>query len=265
MMIAPSIQAAEALPVHQNTPRTRAERVQWLLRELPRLYPDAHCALHFRSPWELIVATVLSAQCTDERVNKVTPALFNRLPAMTDFAEVSQEELEKLVHSTGFFRNKAKNLRACAKELIEKFHGKIPRDIDILASLPGIGRKTANVVLGNAFDLNQGMVVDTHIGRLSRRLGLTSHEDPVKVERDLMRHFPSHTWKDLSHWLISHGRAVCKAQNPACPSCPLAEGCPSAGKFIRLRDPIRTPKTSQKRTGTVPNRPKSSIRSKSRT
>jgi endonuclease-3 len=198
------------------------------------LYPDAHCALHFRDAWELIVATILSAQCTDERVNKVTPALFERLPGMKDFATVSQEELEGLIRSTGFFRNKAKSLRACARDLLEKFQGDIPRELEVLASLPGIGRKTANVVLGNAFGLNQGMVVDTHIGRLARRLGLTHHADPVKVERDLMRHFPSSTWKDLSHWLISHGRAICKSQRPACGICPLAEGCPSRGKF----DPV---------------------------
>lgn len=222
--------AGDNLPV-----RTRSQRAQWLLQELPRLYPDAHCALTFHTPWELIVATILSAQCTDERVNKVTPALFKRLPDMQSFAVVSQEELEVLIHSTGFYRNKAKNLRACAKELLEKYNGEIPRDLEVLASLPGIGRKTANVVLGNAFDLNQGMVVDTHIGRLSRRLGLTKHTDPVKVERDLMRHFPSHTWKDLSHWLISHGRSICKAQKPACTICPLASGCPSQKTFITAK------------------------------
>jgi len=233
-----------------HSPRTRAERAQWLLHVLPLLYPDAHCALKFRTPWELIVATVLSAQCTDERVNKVTPALFQRLPDMHSFTTVSQEELEKLIHSTGFYRNKAKNLRACARELLEKYDGEIPRDLGLLAGLPGIGRKTANVVLGNAFDLNQGMVVDTHIGRLSRRLGLTRHEDPVKVERDLMRHFPSHTWKDLSHWLISHGRAVCKAQNPACTICPLAKGCPSSGKFNKSAFRRDSPRSTRRKSPT---------------
>lgn len=241
------------VPGSVHPPRTRAERAQWLLHELPLLYPDAHCALNFQTPWELIVATVLSAQCTDERVNKVTPALFARLPDMQSFASVPQEELEKLVHSTGFYRNKAKSLRACASELLEKYHGEIPRELEVLATLPGIGRKTANVVLGNAFDLNQGMVVDTHIGRLSRRLGLTRHEDPVKVERDLMRHFPSHTWKDLSHWLISHGRAICKAQNPACTICPLANGCPSRGKYGKSKPKSRV--LSTKRTkGTKPTK-----------
>lgn len=218
--------------IPQGSLRTRADRARWLLQELPRLYPDAHCALNFSTPWELIVATILSAQCTDERVNKVTPALFKRLPDMEAFAKVDLPELERLIHSTGFFRNKAKNIRACAGVLLERHGGEIPRDLETLASLPGIGRKTANVVLGNAFDLNQGMVVDTHIGRLSRRLGLTTHEDPVKVERDLMRHFPAHTWKDLSHWLISHGRAICKAQNPACETCPLLSGCPAGDKIL---------------------------------
>jgi len=215
------------------------------------LYPDARCALVFRTPWELLVATILSAQCTDERVNKVTPALFERLPEMKDFATVSQEELEELIRSTGFFRNKARNLRACARELLQKYHGEIPQDLELLAELPGVGRKTANVVLGNAFSLNEGMVVDTHIGRLSRRLGLTRHEDPVKVERDLMRHFPRETWKDLSHWLISHGRAICKAQNPACPVCPLASGCPSSGK-AHIR---RKPSVRQHRSGPNPGTP----------
>ncbi len=206
----------------------RKQRATWLLGRLPELYPDAHCALLFRSPWELLVATVLSAQCTDKRVNLVTPVLFDRLPSVESFAAVSQEELESLIHSTGFFRNKAKNLRACAVALLRDYGGEVPKELSSLESLPGVGRKTANVILGNAFGINEGMVVDTHIGRLSRRLGLSGHNDPKKVEADLIKLFPRDSWKDLSHWLISHGRAVCAARKPACVSCPLASHCPSA-------------------------------------
>lgn len=208
----------------------RAQRAQWLLRELPRLYPDARCALNFRTPWELLVATILSAQCTDKRVNLVTPALFARYPGPSEMAQARQDEIEELIRSTGFFRNKARHLRLCAQRIAEDYQGELPKDLDALADLPGVGRKTANVVLGNAFEINAGMVVDTHIGRLSRRLGLTRHSDPVKVERDLMRHFPRESWKDLSHWLISHGRSVCVARRPRCLTCPLATHCPSAEK-----------------------------------
>jgi endonuclease-3 len=197
-----------------------------LLRELPRLYPDAHCELTFSNAWELLVATILSAQCTDKRVNMVTPALFARLPRPQDYSTVEQAEIEELIRSTGFYRNKAKNLRACAAQIVEQHGGEVPADLAALADLPGVGRKTANVVLGNAFDINAGMVVDTHIGRLARRFDLTRHTDPVKVEKDLMRHFPRDSWKDLSHWLISHGRAVCKAPRPLCHECPLTAGCP---------------------------------------
>lgn len=207
---------------------TRRETAALLLERLPRLYPDAHCELNFRNPLELIVATILSAQCTDKRVNLVTPALFARCPTVQDYATISQEELEELIRSTGFFRNKARNIRACARALLENHHGEIPRNLDALAALPGVGRKTANVVLGNAFGINAGMVVDTHIGRLSRRFRLTRHTDAVKVERDLMKVFPQETWKDLSHWLISHGRTRCYARRPDCQTCELSDFCPSA-------------------------------------
>ncbi len=209
---------------------TRRETARRLLEELPRLYPDAECALVFSSPLELLVATILSAQCTDKRVNMVTPAVFARCPEVADYASISQEELEALIHSTGFFRNKARNIRACAQVLLERHGGEIPRSLEELAQLPGVGRKTANVVLGNAFGLNEGMVVDTHIGRLSRRFRLTRHDDAVKVERDLMNLFPRESWKDLSHWLISHGRARCHARKPDCPACELASFCPSVEK-----------------------------------
>lgn len=208
---------------------TAEEMADWLLGRLPELYPDAQCELFYRSPWELLVATVLSAQCTDKRVNQVTPGLFERLPRMRDFAEVSQEELEGMIHSTGFFRNKAKNLRACAHLLLEEWGGEVPRELGALASLPGVGRKTANVVLGNAFGINEGMVVDTHIGRLSQRLGLSKCKEAKGIERDLMRLFPRDSWKELSHWLISHGRAICGARKPKCGGCSLARECPKVG------------------------------------
>lgn len=206
------------------------ERAAWLLMQLPQLYPDAHCALEFQNPLELLVATILSAQCTDKRVNIVTKTLFARLKSLEDYANISQEELETLIYSTGFYRNKAKNIRTCARQLLEIHHGIIPQDLDTLASLAGVGRKTANVLLGNAFGINAGMVVDTHIGRLSRRLGLTTATNPIKIEQDLMALFPQESWMNLSHWLISHGRAICQSRKPDCLLCPLAHECPSAGK-----------------------------------
>lgn len=229
----------------------RAGRAAWLLRELPRLYPDAHCELTFSNPWELLVATILSAQCTDKRVNLVTPALFARLPGPEAFMRVPLGELEELIRSTGFYRNKAKNLQACAEQIVTRHGGKVPADLAALADLPGVGRKTANVVLGNAFDINAGMVVDTHIGRLARRFDLTRHTDAVKVELDLMRHFPRETWKDLSHWLISHGRAVCKAPRPLCQDCTLRLGCPEfARQEKRLNSAARknTPRRATRET-----------------
>lgn len=209
---------------------TRRDTAQRLLRELPLLYPGAHCELIYSNPLELLIATILSAQCTDKRVNMVTPALFSRCRRVEDYAGIGQEELEGLIRSTGFFRNKARNIRACAVRLLELHGGEIPRELEALAALPGVGRKTANVVLGNAFGINAGMVVDTHIGRLARRFRLTRHADAVKVERDLMKLFPRDSWTDLSHWLIAHGRAVCAARRPACSVCTLADFCPSAGK-----------------------------------
>ena len=178
------------------------KRAEVLLRLLPRVYPEAHCELQFNSPLELLVATILSAQCTDKRVNIVTENLFRRCRTVTDYASIPQEELEEIVHSTGFFRNKAKNIRAMAAALIKDHEGEVPRSLAELAALPGVGRKTANVVLGNAFGMNEGVVVDTHVGRLALRLGLTSNTDPVKVETDLAGLFPRERWTDLSHWLI---------------------------------------------------------------
>jgi len=206
----------------------RRWRAEELFDQLLELYPDAHCALHHRNPFELAVATVLSAQCTDERVNQVTPALFRRFPDAPSLAEASQEEVEALIHSTGFFRSKAKSLVGLARVLMQEFEGELPRTLDELVRLPGVGRKTANVILGNAFGLDEGVVVDTHVGRLARRLGLTRREDPVHVERDLMQLFPRDRWTPLSHLLISHGRALCVARRPRCGECPLAPICPSA-------------------------------------
>jgi endonuclease-3 len=207
---------------------SRKERANRLLVELPRIYPDAKCALEFSNPLELLIATILSAQCTDKCVNLVTRTLFERCKTAADYASISQEELEKIIRPTGFFRNKAKNIRACAAELLRLHGGEVPRELDALAALPGVGRKTANVVLGNAFNINAGMVVDTHIARLSRRFDLTRYEDPVKIEADLMRLFPRDSWKDLSHWLIAHGRARCTARNPDCAGCELVTLCPTA-------------------------------------
>jgi endonuclease-3 len=199
-----------------------------LLRVLAKLYPDAHCALNFRNPLELLVATILSAQCTDTRVNMVTPALFKTFPSTAAFANADQQILEKAIQSTGFFRNKARSIKEACKIIVEKHEGQVPGTLEELVSLPGIGRKTANVVLGNAFDV-PGITVDTHVGRLSLRLGLTKHHDPVKVEHDLMKLVPKKQWTMFSHRLIFHGRQVCYARKPACSRCALSELCPKIG------------------------------------
>jgi len=213
---------------------TKKERAERLARDLPAIYPDAHCELDFRNPLELLVATILSAQCTDVRVNMVTKALFKRCKTAADYAAIPQEELEEIVQSTGFYRNKAKSLRGMGTALAERHGGKVPSTMAELSAIPGAGRKTANVVLGNAFGINEGVVVDTHVGRLSLRLGLTTNSDPVKVERDLMKLFPQEQWTLLSHWLIWHGRRRCKARNPECEACELRTLCPSADRPDRF-------------------------------
>ncbi|MEI6082263.1 MAG: endonuclease III [Verrucomicrobiota bacterium] len=213
---------------------TRKQRAEELARELPRIYPTAHCELDFKNPLELLVATILSAQCTDVRVNIVTKALFKRCKTATDYAAIPQEELEEIVRSTGFYRNKAKSLRGMGTALVERHAGKVPSTMAELSAIPGAGRKTANVVLGNAFDINDGVVVDTHVGRLSLRLGLTTNSDPVKVEQDLMKLFPQEQWTLLSHWLIWHGRRRCRARNPDCKECELRSLCPSVDTPDRL-------------------------------
>ena len=206
----------------------RVVRTREIRDRLKREYPGAHCALHHRNPLELVVATILSAQCTDKRVNEVTPELFRRMPNARAYAEASLAELEGLVQPTGFFRNKAKSLKGLGIALVERHGEKVPSTMAELVELPGVGRKTANVVLGNAFGIDEGVVVDTHVGRLSRRLRLTTHEDPVKVEADLVRLVPKESWTEWSHLLIEHGRAVCLARKPACDRCVLADLCPSA-------------------------------------
>lgn len=206
---------------------TRSERATALAARLPIIYPDAHCELNYNSPMELLIATILSAQCTDKRVNIVTQQLFQRCRSVEDFASIPISELETIIHSTGFYRAKAKNIQTAARQILERHNGQVPADMDSLAALAGVGRKTANVVLGNAFGINEGVVVDTHVGRLSRRLGLSRHTDPVKVERDLARHFPQDRWALLSHWLIFHGRRRCMARKPDCAHCELLDLCPT--------------------------------------
>jgi endonuclease-3 len=200
-----------------------------VVRLLRGEYPDATCALHFTTPLELLVATILSAQCTDQRVNQVTKDLFKKYCTAADYASTPLDELERDIQSTGFFRNKAKSIVACCKVLAERYGGQVPQDIDALVELPGVGRKTANVVLGTAFRIASGVVVDTHVARVSRRLGLTPQKDPAKIEQDLMALVPTQEWIDLSHRMIHHGRRVCVARKPKCGECVLGGICPRIG------------------------------------
>ncbi len=199
---------------------------------LEELYPDAHCALIHSNPLELLVATILSAQCTDERVNLVTRTLFKKYKTVQDYANVSQEELEEDLKTINFYKNKSKAIRGMATILIDRHKGKVPQTMEDLVALPGVGRKTANVVLGNAFDIQIGVVVDTHVGRLARRLGLTTNEDPVAVEADLMKLVPQKNWTKIAHLLIWHGRSVCKARRPLCALCELVTHCPQKGVVL---------------------------------
>jgi endonuclease III len=203
-------------------------RATLIYDRLAAAYPDAHCALDFKTPFQLLIATILSAQCTDKRVNLVTPALFKRYPTPKALASAETEELEDLIRSTGFFRNKAKSLIGMATAVDASHGGVIPEEMDSLVKLPGVGRKTANVILGNAFDKNEGVVVDTHVGRVSQRLGLTKQTDPVKIEQDLMQLLPRERWTMLSHLLIEHGRQICDARRPRCEACVLNDVCPSS-------------------------------------
>jgi endonuclease-3 len=205
-----------------------AERAKVILRRLKRRYPDARCALDHGNAYELLSATILSAQCTDVRVNLVTPTLFARYPDAAALAGARSEDVEEIIRSTGFFRNKTRSLIGMAQAVVAEHGGEIPRTMDELRVLPGVGRKTANVVLGNAYGINEGITVDTHVARVSGRLGLTNEEDPVKIERDLMPLFPRKDWALLSHLLIFHGRQTCIARRPRCGECPLSDLCPSA-------------------------------------
>ena len=204
------------------------ERADLIYKRLNKEYPDAHCELDHASPLQLLMATILSAQCTDKRVNIVTPALFRKYPDANALADANPEEVEDLIRTTGFFRNKTKSLLGMAKAVVERHRGEIPAKMEDLTKLPGVGRKTANVILGNAFGINEGVVVDTHVGRLSLRLGLTRETNPVKVELRLMKLFPRKVWAKLSHLLIFHGRRVCLARAPKCGMCVLSDICPSS-------------------------------------
>ncbi|MCX5765346.1 MAG: endonuclease III [Gemmatimonadetes bacterium] len=207
-----------AVTKKRATPRPRAAA----------LYPDAHCELDYQTPFQLLVATILSAQCTDKRVNMVTPALFERFPSPRALADAPLGEIEELVRTAGFYHNKAKNIQGMARALVEHHDGEVPTTMEELVVLPGVGRKTANVVLGNVFGINAGVVVDTHVARLSTRFGLTRETDPVKIEQALIPLFPREQWTILSHWMIWHGRRVCDARKPRCSECTLRDICPSA-------------------------------------
>jgi endonuclease-3 len=209
---------------------TAPERVAAILAILDRTYPEVRCALNHENAWQLLVATILSAQCTDVRVNMVTPALFKRYPTAKALAKIEPEELEPVIQSTGFFRNKAKNIVGAARRVMEAFGGEVPETMDELLSLPGVARKTANVVLGSWFGRGEGVVVDTHVHRISRRLELTKSDDPVNIERDLMKVLPQAKWIDFSHQIIHHGRALCVARGPKCMECPLETLCHAADK-----------------------------------
>jgi len=206
----------------------KTQRTEEILQRLKEEYPDACCALDHRTPLQLLVATILSAQCTDKRVNMVTPALFERFPNADSLAAADMAELEEMIRTTGFYRNKAKSLRGLGQALQSDYDGEVPSTMKELSSLPGVGRKTANVVLGNAFGIDEGIVVDTHVGRLSNRLGLSEESNPVKIESDLMALVPEDAWTLWAHLLIFHGRQVCKARKPACADCVLVDLCPSA-------------------------------------
>jgi endonuclease III len=219
--------AAPHIPPDE-TPSQKYLRTRKLIERLKAAYPDARCSLNYTNPLELLVATVLSAQCTDERVNIVTRSLFQKYRTARGYAEAPPGELEKDIKSTGFYRNKAKALRACCAELVQRYDGHVPADMPALVQLLGIGRKTANVILGNAFDIAEGIVVDTHVRRLAGRLGLSPHTDPDKIEQDLMVVVPREDWVAFGHLLILHGRKICTARAPRCPVCPVNDLCPSA-------------------------------------
>ena len=229
-------------PVHPVTPPRkvlkpksagdRRGRLQRIFEELDRLFPQATCALNHKNPWQLLVATILSAQCTDERVNKVTPDLFKKYPTMQDFANASQDELAQDIRSTGFFNNKARSVIGAARKIVGEYRGEVPRSMDELLGVPGAARKTANVVLGTAYGIASGVVVDTHVARISRRLDLTRQTDPVKIEQDLMKIVPQDRWVLFAHQVIHFGRQICIARKPRCASCPLDPHCYAKDKTL---------------------------------
>lgn len=212
---------------------TARERVEQLVKALPKVYPDAHCELDFRNPLELLVATILSAQCTDKRVNAVTPALFAKYRSAADYAKAPPATIEKMIRSTGFFRSKTKSVRGAAAAIVAEHGGRVPDTMEKLHELPGVGRKTANVVLGNAFGKDEGIVVDTHVIRLSHRFRITRQTDAEKIEQDLIKLVPRKHWTKWSHWLIWHGRRRCFARRPDCHHCEIFRLCPSGPKFVR--------------------------------
>lgn len=226
------------------------KRTAEIIKRLRKAYPDAHCALRHTNPFELLIATILSAQCTDERVNIVTATLFRKYKSPQDFVKVSQPELERDIHSTGFFRNKAKNIKAASRRIIDVYDGRIPQTMDEILTLGGVARKTANVVLGNAFGIASGIVVDTHVGRLSQRLGLTEQKTPEKIERDLQELVPKKHWVMFPHWLIFHGRQICQARKPKCLECVLSGICPSYEFFVEQGMAAGTEKPKANKKGT---------------
>ena len=236
------------------TPRERAAR---LIERFRVIYPEAHCELHFTNPLQLLIATILSAQCTDKRVNMVTPALFKKYRAALDYAQANPAAFEEEIRSTGFFRSKTKSILGTCKAIVEKHAGKVPDSMELLNALPGVGRKTANVVLGNAFGKDEGIVVDTHVIRLTQRLRLSKQTDPEKIERDLMKLIPQRYWTIWSHWLIWHGRRRCFARKPDCGNCEVLGLCPSGKKFLRSgialapEQPAIAPTPARKRASAV--------------
>jgi endonuclease III len=216
-----------ALPPKETLSQAR-KRTRQLIKRLKAAHPDARCSLNYSNPLELLVATVLSAQCTDERVNRVTASLFKKYRTANDFAGAPPGELEEGIKSTGFYRNKAKALRSCCAELVAQYGGEVPSNMAALVQLPGIGRKTANVILGNAYDVAEGIVVDTHVRRVAGRLGLTKHTDPDKIEQELLQRVPREDWIIIGHLLIFHGRRICLSRAPKCPVCPINDLCPFA-------------------------------------
>jgi endonuclease-3 len=241
--------AAKAIP--------RPARVARLIERFREVYPTAHCELDFINPLELLVATILSAQCTDKRVNLVTKDLFQRYRTAVDYAKAPQEELEEAIRSTGFYRNKAKSIRSMAKDLVERHDGQVPATMPALVALAGVGRKTANVVLGNAFKINEGIVVDTHVTRLAYRLDLSKRTEPEKIEQDLMRLVPRSDWTDFSHWLIWHGRRRCFALRPDCENCEVGALCPSCG---RVKARSQKPEAGSRKPGARSQKPEAGSR-----